>query len=183
MVAQSELRLDGVFYAGLETRLQQIGAEISAAELHGTLVGLTCVGWNPADIDHWQGVFSGTGTTERLEQDVLTGLMTLIRTSLDQRNFEFQLLLPAENEIMERRTRALAEWCQGCMLGLRFNNRLDPAGLGDDVAEFLSDLGHIGTAETGDELGETLERALFELEEYVRMGVQVIFEENIPDQQ
>ena len=173
----SELQLDGVFYVGLQARLDLNGKGFSVAELHGTLTGLTCAGWLETELDSCQALLGQDTIENSIENDLLTGLMGLIRQTLDAGNLEFRLLLPGDDEPLETRAQALADWCQGCVMGLHHGDRFKTAGLDDEIAQFLSDLGQIGIVQVGNDSPEEQERALFELEEYTRLGVQMVFEE------
>ena len=173
----SELQLDGVFYVGLQARLDLNGKGFSAAELHGTLTGLPCAGWLETELDSCQALLGQDTIENSIENDLLTGLMGLIRQTLDAGNLEFRLLLPGDDEPLETRAQALADWCQGCVMGLHHGDRFKTAGLDDEIAQFLSDLGQIGIVQVGNDSPEEQERALFELEEYTRLGVQMVFEE------
>ena len=173
----SELQLDGVFYVGLQARLDLNGKGFSAAELHGTLTGLTCAGWLETELDSCQALLGQDTIENSIENDLLTGLMGLIRQTLDAGNLEFRLLLPGDDEPLETRAQALADWCQGCVMGLHHGDRFKTAGLDDEIAQFLSDLGQIGIVQVGNDSPEEQERALVELEEYTRLGVQMVFEE------
>ena len=177
MMDPSKLQLDGVFYVGLQARLDLNGKGFSAAELHGTLTGLICAGWLETELDSCQALLGQDTIENAIENDLLTGLMGLIRQTLDAGNLEFRLLLPGDDEPLETRAQALADWCQGCVMGLHHGDRFKTAGLGDEIAQFLSDLEQIGIVEVGSDSPEEQERALFELEEYTRLGVQMVFEE------
>ena len=179
MMDLSELQLDGVFYVGLQARLDLNGKGFSAAELHGTLTGLTCAGWLETELDSCQALLGQDTIENSIENDLLTGLMGLIRQTLDAGNLEFRLLLPGDDEPLETRAQALADWCQGCVMGLHHGDRFKTAELDDEIAQFLSDLGQIGIVQVGNDSPEEQERALFELEEYTRMGVQMVFEEDL----
>ena len=173
----SELQLDGVFYVGLQARLDLNGKGFSAAELHGTLTGLTCAGWLETELDSCQALLGQDTIENSIENDLLTGLMGLIRQTLDAGNLEFRLLLPGDDEPLETRAQALADWCQGWVMGLHHGDRFKTAELDDEITQFLSDLGQIGIVQVGNDSPEEQERALFELEEYTRVGVQMVFEE------
>jgi uncharacterized protein YgfB (UPF0149 family) len=93
----------------------------------------------------------------------------------------FQPLLPAEEASLEQRTEALAAWCQGFNYGLALAVRIadaDAALKGEPVAEIVHDfaeLAQLGYAE--DEIEGEGEVAWAELLEYVRVSVQLVFEE------
>ena len=91
---------------------------------------------------------------------------------------ELELLLPADEQPIDVRTAALAQWCQGFLYGLGAGSVADASDLPGDVGEIVRDLGEIsraGVDATQDE--ESNEAAYTELVEFVRVGVQLLFEE------
>jgi uncharacterized protein YgfB (UPF0149 family) len=91
---------------------------------------------------------------------------------------QFELLIPDDTDTLEERTRALGLWCNGFLYGLGCNGAGDPRQLPADAAEIVRDLGEISQAgvdaQDSDEANET---AFAELLEFVRVGVQLVFEE------
>jgi hypothetical protein len=91
---------------------------------------------------------------------------------------EFELLLPPDERFIEVRTAALAQWCQGFLYGLGAGSVPDASELPGDTGELVRDFGEIsraGVDATQDE--ESNEAAYTELVEFVRVGVQLLFEE------
>ena len=90
----------------------------------------------------------------------------------------FEPLLPADDQPIGARTAALAQWCQGFLYGLGAGGITDASGLPADTGEIVRDFTEIsraGVDETQDE--ESNEAAYAELVEFVRVGVQLLFEE------
>ena len=90
-------------------------------------------------------------------------------------------LLPSDAQSLESRTAALAQWCQGFLYGLGSGSIPDVGGLPGDVGEIVRDLTEITRAGVDDGDGEeSNEGAYAELVEFVRVGVQLLFEELAP---
>lgn len=117
----------------------------------------------------------------RILTDTVDRLMIQSRQELDS-GMRFSLLLPDEDEPIGERTGSLADWVRGFVLALLRGERLTLQDLDSNSAEIVQDLLKIGEAQPGEE-GEDDEKALAEIEEYVRVGVQLVFEEMQPDGQ
>ena len=112
---------------------------------------------------------------------IVDELMEQSSRALDA-GMRFALLLPDDEESVAERTGALADWARGFALALLRGDQLTIEGLDTDSAEVVQDLLKISEARPGDDPEED-ERALAELEEYMRVGVQLVFEELQPDTQ
>src|SRR5438309_6995139 len=91
---------------------------------------------------------------------------------------EFELLLPEDEQSIDARTAALAAWCQGFLYGLGAGAIPDASELPGEVGEVVRDFLQItraGVDAAQDE--ESNESAYAELVEFVRVGVQLLFEE------
>lgn len=93
---------------------------------------------------------------------------------------QFELLLPGDDESIAERTAALADWARGFCLALLRGDEVKLESIEGDAGEVLQDLLKISEARPGDDSDED-ERALAELQEYIRVGVQLVFEEFQPD--
>jgi uncharacterized protein YgfB (UPF0149 family) len=88
---------------------------------------------------------------------------------------DFELFLPDDESELMQRTEALGDWCRGFLLGMLHDPAPDPGKLPEDAAEVLRDIGEIAQLEASDG-GEVEEWSYNELFEYLRVGMQVIFE-------
>ena len=101
-----------------------------------------------------------------------------MKVQLQGADFSYELLLPADDEPLQRRVLALAQWCQGFYLGLGVSGINQLEKLPEDSREVVSDMTEIARMENYDEQpGEEDEGAYAELVEYLRVGVLLIFEE------
>src|SRR5271170_819112 len=78
-----------------------------------------------------------------------------------------------------RATAALAQWCQGFLYGLGAGRITDASELPGEVGEIVRDFIAItrADADAAEEADEADENAYAELVEFVRVGVQLLFEE------
>ena len=94
---------------------------------------------------------------------------------------EFDLLIPDDDRPIEERTQALTAWCSGFLYGLGSNGAADPQRLPGDLGEIVRDLTEITRADVdASDSVEANESALAELVEFVRVGVQLVFDELEP---
>jgi uncharacterized protein YgfB (UPF0149 family) len=101
--------------------------------------------------------------------------------SLGAAQMEFAPLLPQDEQPIDTRATALGLWCQGFLYGLGASSLNDATQLPGDVGEIVRDLGEI--TRVGVDTGESLESnegAYAELVEFVRVGVQLVFDELEP---
>ena len=171
---------NGEWIEKFEQALRQHNHKLSAAEVHGTLTGLVCAGHSDRNIDQWQDLLVAKSGAQPL-LDAILGLMALTEQSLKSPDFNFQPIFCSGTSLPER-THALGDWCRGFTLGIGWDDITRMTSLGEDATEALSDIAHIALAEPGTDPPETEERALVELEEYLRVSVQLIYEENCSSQ-
>jgi uncharacterized protein len=94
---------------------------------------------------------------------------------------DFRMLLPDEDASLEERAVALAAWCSGFLYGLATHGLRPMEELPEELREILTDFSEIGRAGVAEEeVGEAGENALAELEEYVRVGAQLVYDECRP---
>ena len=167
---------NGEWVEKFEHVLRQHDHELSAAEFHGTLTGLVCAGHSDRNIDQWQELLVSKSETQPL-LDATCGLMALTERSLEPPDFSFQPIFCSATSLPER-THALGDWCRGFTLGFGWDDTTTVTSFGEDTTEAFSDIAHIALAEPGTDPPETEERALVELEEYLRVSVQLIYEES-----
>ena len=91
---------------------------------------------------------------------------------------EFEPLLPGDDAPLESRVEALAAWCQGFLYGFGAAGTAARAVLPDTVTEVLADLAQLSQAGVpAASEPEVEEDAYIELVEYLRAGVQLVYEE------
>jgi uncharacterized protein len=148
-----------------------------ASEAHGTLAGGLCAA-NGYRFEDWLREILPEGLAAPDTAAQLRELFTATAVALQQRDHEFQLLLPEDAQPVDARTAALAQWCQGFLYGLGTGSIRDPRGLPGDAGEIVRDMIEISRAGVEAAEGEeSNESSYTELVEFVRVGVQLLFEE------
>src|SRR5215472_14868542 len=99
-----------------------------AAEAHGTLAGCLCaaIGYRFED---WLAEILPEGEAHPMAKATLRGLFTDTAGALAGPEMEFELLLPGDEQPIDARTAALAQWCQGFLYGLGTSVVQDESGL------------------------------------------------------
>ena len=154
--------------------------EISASQLHGIITGSACISdLNPQANDHLNLIKPSTSLNQNQLADLSDSLNLYFNHMLkvlDSHMFEFELALPDEDSSCEYRTEELAAWCHGFLSACGHSIK-NTDTLGADATEALEDIMEIALAQTGDGEEEEIEQALAELEEYLRISVQLIFDD------
>jgi uncharacterized protein YgfB (UPF0149 family) len=170
-----------VTHTELDQLLHAADADCGAAESHGMLCGILCAAGN-ADEKLWLEPILGEGNTlgaaAQESRELLARLYAESRLRLNEDGLGLVLLLPQDDALLPRRSRALGQWCQGFLYGLALGgirgNREPAANVGEIMHDFyeISNAGF--DAEAAD---ETEESAYLEIVEYVRMSVLVCHHE------
>jgi yecA family protein len=165
----------------LDETLRRAGTACDAAESHGTLCGALCAGLDSDApwLDHILDEATGSPEAQRRCREALTALRDSAHGQLAGGSLEFTPILPDDELSLADRTDALSEWCQGFLYGIGLaGDRLKFDELSEETSEILKDISHVSQAGfEGSEASEEDETAYAEIVEYVRMGVQLIYEE------
>ncbi len=167
-------------YERLADLLQGVAVSVDVAERHGELCGRLCV---PApDVGQaWLAdvleAASGGDALARAEA-ALRELVRQTAAALEAADMSFALLLPHDSEPLEDRAQALAGWCRGFLRGLGLGGLPESRAAEGNTGEILRDFAEISKAAfTREETAEEGEAAYAELVEFVRVSVQLVFEE------
>lgn len=171
-----------VSFEQLQAALSGAMAEAGAAESHGTLCGAVCAG--VAGENLWLTHVLGDSVdnpTARECHDLLIVLSATAHQQLMGLDMDFVPLLPDDAQPLTQRVEALGLWCQGFLFGLSLGQPravLDTlAGEAGEVLQDLSEIARAGFESGNPDEHEADERAFTELVEYVRVAVQVLYEE------
>ena len=167
-------------YADIQRVLADERSMTDAAEAHGTLVGALCTA-AAYRFEDWLQEILPEGRAETVSNSTLRGLYFLTSETLAGQDLEFQPLLPEDAQPLDERTAALAQWCVGFLYGLGSGSIQDLKTLPGEVGEVVRDFDEITRVGVdGGETDEQNESAYAELVEFVRVGVQLVFEELEP---
>lgn len=164
-------------YAELQRLMADCRALTEPAEAHGSLAGALCAseGYGLTD---WLAEILPEDAAQGPAPGWLRQLYDETRSALGGAQMQFDLLMPDDDEPIELRAAALTSWCNGFVYGLGTGGAADPERLPGDAGEIVRDLAEITRAGVDEREGEEAnEAALAELVEFVRVGVQVVFEE------
>lgn len=164
-------------FLALEQGLREADALIGASEAHGMLAGMVCAPEIPS-IGTWLPLIFGAEIKDNAKGPIANLAARIIQMNKQLQGgdaFAFALLLPADTEALAERVDALAAWCRGFLTGLHLAFPRLPDG---EVSELAQDFGAITEAGLDPEVPDaTQEKEFTELEEFVRMGVALIYTE------
>ena len=166
-------------YRTIESRLDESRALTDLPEAHGTLAGALCAS-NAVALQDWLREVFPEGVAAAAEGD-MHAVFEWTRHVLGNGQMEFAMLLPEDDRPLDERAAALGEWCQGFLYGLGSTPIPDIDSLSPEVGELVRDLTAITQLSVDEaESADSNEEALAELIEFVRVGVQLLFDELAP---
>jgi uncharacterized protein YgfB (UPF0149 family) len=166
-------------YAEVQRSLSHSHALAEPAEAHGQLAGALCA-LVPYRMEDWLAEILPEASLSQGADPVLRLLYEATVTALSSGEMEFDILMPADDRPIEERTQALTLWCTGFLYGLG-TAAADPQRLPGELGEIVRDLTEITHADVdAGDTQEANESALAELVEFVRVGVQLVFDELSP---
>ena len=168
-------------YDEMEAALNAVDSTTSAAECHGILCGLICV-QDRAPENIWKKLILPTPDDQSQQAinacQLLQSIYTNTAGELCDHGFTLTLLLPDDDHPLDKRVGALGQWCQGFLLGMTEGGLQTFKTLPTDTTELMHDFVKVArladSAPDGDNENET---DFFEIEEYVRLGIQLIYQE------
>jgi uncharacterized protein len=160
----------------LQRALTQAHALTDAAEAHGTLVGALCAA--RCSLTDWLAEVLPEDCADDSAAAGLRAVFESTAAALGEGALAFQPLLPTDDASIELRAAALGEWCTGFLYGLGAGAAVPEASvLSGDAGEVLRDLTEITHVDVDpDDDLETSEAAYAELVEFVRVGVQLLYD-------
>lgn len=164
----------------IESTLALAGLEILASEVHGTIIGAITnhmkSGQTP---DLLRLVEPGADANDGRFNQLRETLYELYRENselLIEVKDGFDLLMPSDDESIEIRAESLSSWCKGYVLGLLYNEVFSLDQLPENAPEIVRDIMQIAEAAVGSDAEQEEDWALAELEEYIKIGSQLVFE-------
>jgi uncharacterized protein YgfB (UPF0149 family) len=163
-------------HAELAAALKTHQLGVGASDLHGSLTGYLCAGGKAGAEDWLRLLEIEPGPAGTLEDPVLRRLYTECRAELEDPDLGFEPLLPGSDTPVEHRAEALVEWCRGFLGGVGLAGA-EPRVLSPDATEVLADISRIASSRFDYDDDEEDETALFEVLEFVRIGVLLVHAE------
>jgi uncharacterized protein len=156
------------------------GSVVHASEAHGCLCGALCARRVYLPAEWLQELLPDPAPEEaaRLDNGLLAALFEQSKAVLAGPDMDFEPLLPADDADLGARVEALGSWAQGFLYGFGAAGPFPRGSLPADVTEVLADFAEVSRAgSVGVEAAEAEEAAYAELVEFLRIGVQLVYDE------
>jgi len=168
---------ENIDYERVEEVLADSECETSAAELQAILCGMLAAGLKPDD-KAWLTLLIDIVNDGReltsAAKELIRHLFNWTHRQMNQQDSLAPTLLPDDSYPAIDQLQALAEWCQGFLLGfgLQMGNQTIHT---PEIKESLTDLAEISQLQLEAEENEETRMALFTLTEHIKVAVQVIY--------
>ena len=169
-------------YEQLDRKLRESPWQSGASEAHGLLTGLACRGISDTQVQNKLYLFNSDDPSLAT---LVQGLFELVLRDLKSSTPAFDLLLPGEDEAPSRRSDELAGWCSGFVQGYLHDGEHALSEGSAETREIIRDIMDISSMEHGltgnPEEDSEAEKSLVEVEEYLRVAVQFVYDERVSD--
>ncbi|PJD92464.1 MAG: YecA family protein [Legionella sp.] len=160
-------------YRSFSHSMAALNLPISCSELHGILCGYLAAGGHREGESYLRALLAHREAGEARQATMaLFDVFTISQHQLSALGFEFELMLPDDDEPLARRAQAFSEWCEGFTQGITVTG-LDLDALkteeAQDAVHHLTEFAQLDY--DGLQVNEDDERALMEVIEYARMAV------------
>lgn len=190
---------DSYDYDWLSDLVSELNLSVSAAHVHGSLVGYLCAGGEMhsratldealseehdgmvapnAPVAHWIAIVLDEHDLELPDgtESELDGFAQATIKLLAQAEMRMQLLLPDDLRDLDERAEALTQWCSGFLGGLGLGGFNQEKKLSKEAREGLRDLERIARTEIElDDDAEGNETALMELAEFAKITALMLY--------
>ena len=160
---------DGLFNAGLN---------LNPSALHGAMAGLLGAGFSPHTDQHFSATVAALEKALAIDLtgdlvDFVSRLSLSTLSAIEDADYTFQPLLPAEDSPLEERLLSISEWSRGFLSGFTQGITLREAA-GEPIpgmtAEALKDMAAIAQVDTAETDSEEAERQLEDIIEFIRFA-------------
>lgn len=149
----------------------------SLAEIHGLVTGLLCTGNADADPEDLGQLLQPPQNFPEQTRKLFLQLAARSREELDSLEYNFQPLLPSDEDPLRVRVAALGQWCDGFTVGFAAGYFQPESKLGAEVREILADFAQFaGMADAAGDFSDEDEADYMELVEYVRMAATTVYQ-------
>ncbi|WED42877.1 YecA family protein [Legionella cardiaca] len=157
---------------------------ISGSELHGIMCGYLAAGANNEGEAYLRALMVKNKKDDAVRAAALAifDVFLISQQQLVNFDFEFQLLLPDEQESLIARAQAFGEWCEGFTQGITMAGISYEQLQEDESQEALQHILEFAQLDYESlEVDEEDEKALVEVSEYARMAVLRIYGDLLED--
>ena len=172
-----------IYHGELNEALLRCGSSWNAGQTHGLLCSRLSVAGADGAQRWFEQVLSETDPNNALRAEcetMLDALCTSTWRQLVERQSEFELLLPDDDDSTASRAEAMGQWCEGFLHGLvseKHSESLKKCLAADPLSDIIRDMLQITRAVADDDEAEEEENAYAELVEYLRVAAQLTYEE------
>lgn len=174
----SSVEFQQKLYQELDDKLKLTPWNSGVSEAHGLLTGLACRGISPQKIGNKMYLLK---ISEPRDISLLEGMFEIIVQDMESSEPTFNPLLPDENATNYEKASELANWSDGYLQGFCHDGESVIENCSGDIQELIDDLlavSGMGLEDIGENV-EKDEKCIVEIEEYLRMAVQLIYDELI----
>jgi uncharacterized protein YgfB (UPF0149 family) len=171
-------------YDEITSAIERLGVMADAAECHGSISATACMSgvngftlWLDSYLEGLQDRISEGDALAKETFELMRRIYMSVCQQLENGDFAFSLLLPDDEIDLELRTEAMAHWCQGFLMGLRYGGVSDFSKFSGELGEIIDDISEISQVTAGQlDYSEEEEQSYTELVEYLRVGVMLFNE-------
>lgn len=158
--------------------LFNVGLTLNPSALHGAMAGLLGAGFSPHTEQHFSATVAALEKALAIDLtgdlvDFVSRLSLATLSAIEDADYTFQPLLPAEDSPLEERLLSISEWSRGFLSGFTQGITLREAA-GEPVpsmtAEALKDMAAISQVDTEETDSEEAERQLEDIIEFIRFA-------------
>ena len=154
--------------------LKSLNIELSAAEFHGSLIGVLVGRTKPEDwLIELIGKQESKNAIARESVQFLLKFVSQTQKSLNSADFKFDILIADENHSMSQRLHDLSHWCQGFL----YTFALSGTKLNSEINNIIADFTEFTRVDYSTVNDQENESAILEIIEYIKIGVLLINEE------
>lgn len=171
-------------YDEITSAIERLGVTADAAECHASITATVCLSgtsgfklWLDSYLEDLQDRTNDGDALAKETFETMRRLYLSVCQQLQNGDFAFALLLPDDEVDLELRTDAMAHWCQGFLMGLRYGGVTDFSKFSGELGEIIDDITEISQVTAGQlDYSEEEEQSYAELVEYLRVGVMLFNE-------
>lgn len=156
--------------ADVQEASRRLGLAATGPELHGGLCGWLAGGGD--NDSRWLARVLADDAAPAPDA-VLEDLRTAVVEQIGDPEFGFRLLLPDADAPLYERTVALFDWCRAFLGGFGLAAGAEPP-VSEEGREALADMARLAAASPQEEGDEEDERALLEIQEFVRVAALLL---------
>ena len=153
--------------------IEVLALEISSSELHGMMCGYLCAGADSQGEAYLRALLNNKKDEEsRAAIMAMFAVFSVSQQQINNFDFEFEMMLPGDDQSLLERAQAFSEWCEGFTQGLSMAGVDGNQFYEEEAQEALQHITEFADLDVDSlDVDEEDEKALMEVSEYARMAV------------